>query len=160
TTPGIGASGAVMAVTMLYALHFPYETIRIIWFFPIEMRWLMIFYVIWDLHPVLLALSGDQFYTGVAHAAHLGGLAFGFLYGWYEGRLEPLVDRIPWVGRRWNIGRRPAVRPSVRPRPEPALSDVDEILKKIHESGQDSLTDEERDALRAASERIRSRSKG
>src|SRR5262249_54483857 len=27
STPGIGASGAVLAVTMLYALHFPRETI-------------------------------------------------------------------------------------------------------------------------------------
>src|SRR5262249_37237068 len=29
TAPGIGASGAVMAVTMLYAMHFPRETIYV-----------------------------------------------------------------------------------------------------------------------------------
>ncbi len=66
--PAIGASGAVMAVVMLYAMHFPREPIRIIWF-SVEMRWLVLFYLIWDLHPVLLALAGDRFHTGVASEA-------------------------------------------------------------------------------------------
>jgi membrane associated rhomboid family serine protease len=122
STPGIGASGAVMAVTMLYALHFPRETISVLWFFPLEMRWLMIGYVIWDLHPVLLALAGDRLYTGVAHSAHLGGLAFGFLYWMYGWRLDPLVERIPWLGPRWAHGPRLAARPKLRPRAEPAMS--------------------------------------
>ena len=143
--PAIGASGAVMGVTMLYTMHFPYETIRIFWFFPLEMRWLMCLYLIWDLHPVLLALAGDQIYTGVAHAGHLGGLAFGFLYYWYEWRLEPLLDRLPawhWPSR---CRQRPALCVYAEPPREPDLemNRVDQILRKITESGQVSLTDEE-----------------
>ncbi|HEY3787858.1 MAG TPA: rhomboid family intramembrane serine protease, partial [Urbifossiella sp.] len=72
--PAVGASGAVMAVMMLYTMHFPCETVCVCWFIPLEMRWLMVLFVIWDLHPILLTLAGDQVFTGVGHAAHLGGL--------------------------------------------------------------------------------------
>src|SRR5699024_6909026 len=80
SVPAIGASGAVMAVAMLYTCHFPYQTILLFWIIPVQIRWLMILYVILDLHPVLLVLAGEPNQSGVAHAAHLGGLAFGFFY--------------------------------------------------------------------------------
>jgi membrane associated rhomboid family serine protease len=164
--PGIGASGAVMAVTMLYAYYFPRETIYVFWLIRVEMRWLMVFYVLIDLHPVLLALSvGNRFGDGVAHSAHLGGLVFGFLYGWYQWRLEPLISWLPKSSR----GLRPQARPRLRvvrdepqpleppPPPDPEMERVDEILRKIADTGQASLTDEERDLLRRASERMKSR---
>jgi len=66
--PGVGASGATMAVAMLYATHFPRETFRIFWFWPVEMRWIVLVYVIWDLHPVLLALAGEPQMTGIGNA--------------------------------------------------------------------------------------------
>jgi membrane associated rhomboid family serine protease len=157
--PGIGASGAVMAVTMLYAMHFPRETICIFWVFNVEMRWLIIFYVIWDLHPVLLALAGDRFFTGIAHSAHLGGLAFGFLYARYHWRLEGILERIPRLG--WLGRQRARLRLLTFPResvtPDPDARRLDEILQKICESGRSTLTDEERDFLQKASERLRNR---
>jgi membrane associated rhomboid family serine protease len=159
TTPGIGASGAVMAVAMLYALHFPRETFYIFWAIHVEMRWLILFYVIWDLHPVLLALSGDRFHSGIAHAAHLGGLAFGFAYGWYQWRLEPLRAWIPPWRRTRSRGPRPVVAWEPRPAPAPDadMQRVDRLLQKIHESGKESLSDEERAFLDHASERMRNR---
>jgi membrane associated rhomboid family serine protease len=159
SVPGIGASGAVMGVMMLYTMHFPYETIRIFWIFPVEMRWVMLLYAIWDLHPVLLTLSGDHFFTGIAHAAHLGGLAFGFLYARYQWRLEPLLDRVPSL--RWKPKKRPRLRlaPETVPESEPQADAerVDQLLAKIFQSGQASLTDEERTILQKASERIKKR---
>src|SRR5262249_21647442 len=57
---------------------------------------LLSLYVIFDLHPVLLALaSGQPTFTGVAHAGHLGGLAFGFLYYKSGVRLETPFERVP-----------------------------------------------------------------
>ena len=162
--PGIGASGAVMAVMMLYTIHFPYETIRVFWFFPLEMRWLMLGYVIFELHPILLALAGDRIFTGIAHSAHLGGLAFGFLYARFEWRLDPLLD---WISRprrpSWSRRRRPrlhvAPSPVSPPEPEPSadMARVDALLQKISATGQASLTDEERELLRTASERLRNK---
>jgi membrane associated rhomboid family serine protease len=160
--PAIGASGAVLAVLMLYTMHFPYEEICVCWFFPLQMRWLMVLFVIWDLHPVLLTLSGDRLFTGVGHAAHLGGLAFGFLYARYGWRLDGIENRIPWIGWR-PTSRVRACRP---PRPDRTStqawdsSRVDEVLEKISTSGQDSLTEEERAILHAASEQLKHRNPG
>jgi membrane associated rhomboid family serine protease len=162
--PAVGASGAVMAVVMLYTVHFPGETICIFWFFQIQMRWLMALYVVWDLHPILLALAGDQMFTGIAHAAHLGGLAFGFLYGWYGWNLEGIVERLPFLG--WRASPRPRVRrasasPACRPcEPDPEALRVDEVLEKISMYGQDCLTEEERTILRTASEKLKTRARG
>jgi membrane associated rhomboid family serine protease len=159
--PAIGASGAVMAVMMLYTLHYPYQTIFLFWVLPVEMRWVMAGYVIWDLHPILIQLSGDQVFDGIAHAAHLGGALFGFLYWHYHWQLDGLLGRLgmptlPRISRR----RRPRLR-VVAPPPEPdEMSRVDELLQKIHELGQESLTEDERAILNEASARIRNRQRG
>jgi membrane associated rhomboid family serine protease len=133
--PAIGASGAVMAVVMLYAMHFPREPIRIIWF-SVEMRWLVLFYLIWDLHPVLLAIAGDRLYTGVASAAHVGGLAFGFLYAKFDWRLESMLRWVPAWGVPYK-GRAPRSGSSglrVRPAPTPETR-LDKVLKKLSQVG-------------------------
>jgi membrane associated rhomboid family serine protease len=158
--PAIGASGAVMAVMMLYTWHFPRETIMFFWFIPIEMRVVMVFYLLVDLHPVLLALAGDRAFTGVAHAAHLGGLAFGFLYGHYQWRLEPLAERLA----RWRPRRRPRLRlvamPDLPPEPEADMERVDMLLQKICDTGRSSLTAEELAVLQRASQRLKQRPGG
>jgi membrane associated rhomboid family serine protease len=155
----MGASGAVMAAFMLYACYYPYNTILVFWVIPIQIRWVALIYFLWDLHPVLLVLSGDEIYTGIAHAAHLGGLLFGFCYWRFDWRLETLADRTaPRLPRRRGRPRLRVVRPDDD---EPAtvpigLPDrVDEILKKVHDHGKESLTEEEVAILNEASERIK-----
>ena len=153
----IGASGAVMGVMMLYVICYPFETFLMFWVIPVPLWALLSIYVLYDLHPVLLTLAGDQFYTGVAHAGHLGGLAFGFLYWRCNMRLETVFDR-DWRG----TGRRPLPlreAPAVisRPTSDAFAERIDEILKKITEHGKECLTDEERDLLIQASVRYRGR---
>ncbi len=152
--PAIGASGAVMAVVMLYAMHFPHEKILLFFVLPIEVRWLVIFYVVFDLHPVLLRLAGEQNYSGVAHAAHLGGLAFGYVYWRWNLRLERFVDgfRLPRLDQL--VGSRRGIRLH-RPGSRRARMDreVDRILEKIHQEGEESLSEREREWLKQASER-------
>lgn len=164
SVPALGASGAVMAVVMLYTVHFPTETICIFWFFPIQMRWLMALYVIWDLHPVLLTLAGDQLFTGIGHAAHLGGLAFGFVYGWYGLRIDRIWDRIPSMNMKWkrnaHLRLYDAATPDRHLETDTDKRRLDDVLEKISISGQDSLNEEERSILRAASERLKNRTRG
>jgi hypothetical protein len=151
--PAIGASGAVMGTMMLYAIHYPRTTIRII-FFPIEVRWLVLIYLIFDLHPVLLALSGQQVHDGIAHAAHLGGLAFGFVYWKFDLRLDQYWDRIQ-LGK-WQPKRQ--VRPKAtieHPAKRRLEQELDAVLQKLHEEGLESLTEHERNVLQQASARFR-----
>lgn len=157
--PAIGASGAVLAVVMLYAMHFPRERIFLFFVFPIEIRWLVLMYVVFDLYPVLLALAGDRYFDGVAHAAHLGGLAFGYLYWRWNLRLETYWERIRVPRFDQVVGARRHIRlfqPS-NERRERTDAEVDRILAKIYEQGEGSLTDREREVLQKASERYQSR---
>ena len=127
---------------------------------PLQMRWVMTLFLVWDLHPVLLTLSGDQINTGIAHAAHLGGLAFGYLYYRFQWRLDRLSVRVPTIVRRPTAPRpRLRIAPGTTPEPDAGGDRVDQILAKISRTGQDSLTAEERTILQAESERIRRRNR-
>ncbi len=102
--------------------------------------------------------------SDVAHWAHLGGAAFGFLYyktGWNLFRLWPSG----WSARSFRIpGRGPKlkVHREADETEEPAddylttgriQQRVDELLEKISRSGEASLTAEERQFLAEASRR-------
>jgi membrane associated rhomboid family serine protease len=154
--PAIGASGAIMAVMVVYVIYYPFEQFLLFWVIPMPLWALLGLYVVYDLYPVLRALSGDPVFTGVAHASHLGGLAFGFLYWRFGWRLEPILDRVTRSkpGSRVRAYRKPVVLPF--PQREADLTErVDEILRKISDQGTASLTDEERQVLTAASAKYR-----
>jgi hypothetical protein len=143
---------------MLYVIYYPFETFFLFWFIPVPLWVLLSIYVLYDIHPVLLALAGDRFYTGVAHAGHLGGLAFGYLYYKFGLRLESVFGQ-KWKGTRPQRSHEPEplrepVILSFRERDELSVR-VDEVLKKISEQGKESLTDEERDILIQASAKYR-----
>lgn len=156
--PAIGASGAVMAVVCVFAIWNPGYTIRIYFLFPIPIGWLLGLYVLYDLHPVLLRLSGTQLSSGVAHAAHLGGLAFGYLYWRNHWLLEPYWDRLVRgvsgaAQRRSAAGPRAAFRQNV----DTMERRVDELLDKISREGKGSLSEQELAELEQASRRYRRR---
>lgn len=163
--PSLGASGAVMAVTMLCSLYYPTQEILLLFVIPVQLRWLVVLFIIFDLHPVLLEIGGGQTGDRVAHAAHLGGLLYGFLFKHFDLRFDRLLKevRLP----RWQSVVRAATRkpPAVRiyqpPRPEVDSTDlneqVDRLLAKISEQGEASLTDAEREVLKEASRRFKRR---
>jgi membrane associated rhomboid family serine protease len=158
-TPALGASGAIMAVLMLYALYYPRQKMLIFFVLPIEIRWLVAVYVLYDLMPVLKTLGGNPATDGVAHAAHLGGLLYGYLYKQFDLRYTGRLPR--WNGSfaRWwrNTTRRRTLR-VYRPEATPNLErQVDEILAKISAHGEASLTDGEREILKEASRKYKDR---
>jgi membrane associated rhomboid family serine protease len=157
-TPAIGASGAVMAVFCLFAMWNPGYTVNIYLIFPIPIIWLLGLYVIYDLHPLVLQLTGSGWRTGIAHAAHLGGVAFGFFYYRRSWNLESLVDR--FTPKSLKSGQRlRVVRPEAQPtsRVDPQEQEVDEILAKISREGEASLTESERKVLLDAAQRYQKR---
>ncbi len=140
--PTIGASGAVMAVTILFAFYFPDATILLMLVFPVK-AWLMaVIYVILNLFGII---GGEG---GVAYEVHLAGVAWAALYhlrGWRLAFLR--LDALSTLGDFFSR-RRPKLRLHD---PEKKLAqqeaEVDRILAKIQISGIDSLTTSERKTL-------------
>jgi membrane associated rhomboid family serine protease len=162
----LGASGAVMAVTMLCAMYYPSMKILFMFIIPVELRWLVPLYIVFDMYPMLMQLGSGRAIDHVAHSAHLAGLAYGYLYkhfdlrysrllaGWSWPRLKRLVKTSP-------IRRSEKVRLYEPPEERTATSDlkirVDEILAKISAQGESSLTEREREILKEASRRFKKR---
>jgi membrane associated rhomboid family serine protease len=157
-TPAIGASGAVMAIMALYAIFFPRDEILLFFFIRVQIRFVVLAYLIFDLLPVLQSFSGAGNRDGVAHAAHLGGLAFGFAYHRFGWRIDRLGGALAPLLNRRRLVRPRHVRVYRPPEEAPQSFDlkVDAILDKIHSQGEASLTEQERDILRKASERYKS----
>lgn len=73
--PTVGASGAVFGLLLAFAMEFPQRWVMLL-FPPIPMR-APIFVMLYGALELVLGITGTQ--SGVAHFAHLGGLAGGFL---------------------------------------------------------------------------------
>ncbi|MEO8765217.1 MAG: rhomboid family intramembrane serine protease [Ginsengibacter sp.] len=73
--PAVGASGAIMGLLAAFAYTFPNTQFYILPFpFPIKAKYMAAIYAAIDLFG---GFSGSS--DGVAHFAHLGGLAMGFI---------------------------------------------------------------------------------
>ncbi len=73
--PTIGASGGVFGILMAFGMAFPHRKLMLL-FPPIPMpAWL--FVTLYGVMELVLGVTGTQ--QGVAHFAHLGGMAAGFV---------------------------------------------------------------------------------
>ncbi len=155
----VGASAAVYGVLLAFAWAWPDQPINVFLLpTPIPAKWLVTFYVAVTLVLALLPAS-----DGVAHLAHLGGFATGFLYlkigDWQLGRAERNLRRRSEPSVLVHPGR--AARASDAPKPprrgerDPAQAEIDRVLDKISARGIDSLTPAERRFLAEASRKMR-----
>ncbi|MGA3244192.1 MAG: rhomboid family intramembrane serine protease [Bacteroidota bacterium] len=160
--PTIGASGAVYAVLVAFAMLFPDRYIFLYFLLPIKAKYFIVGMI------ALGVLSiGDQ--SAVANLAHLGGAAAGFVYVIYLSRHYPFqgaVERLGWWinSRRFKRKEEPeqeVVDAKVfdineRPKTEQELYQmkIDEILDKIGRGGYQSLTEEEKKILFEASKKL------
>ncbi len=162
--PAIGASGAVCAVMVNYAMRWPEDRWYFFYVIPVKAIWLSIITAVMDIYPLLLELGGTVPRSSTAHSAHVGGLLFGYLYAKHHWQLEPLLDRFKMQNP---LKRRPqlrVVRDLEAPERAPSRRDaaqlrerLDELLAKITEQGQGSLTESERQELNEASRYFRER---
>jgi len=157
--PVIGASAAVYGVLLAFAWASPDQPIYVLLLpEPIPAKWLVTFIVAISLVLALLPTS-----DGVAHLAHLGGFATGFLYlkvaDWRLGRAERHLRRASQPSVLVHPGR--AARASDAPKPprraerDPAQAEIDRVLDKISARGIESLTPAERRFLAEMSRKMR-----
>lgn len=146
----IGASGAVMAVTILFAFLEPNAMIYVMMVLPVKAWIVAVFFVGLN----VLGFLGSE--GNVAYDVHLAGAAFAAVYfkrRWRLNRLTP--DR--WGSALSQMAKR---RPRLKLHdPERKLAqeeaEADRLLAKIQESGLDSLTSAERKTLERHSRRKR-----
>ncbi len=147
--PLVGASGGISGVFALYALNFPHRQILFMFVIPMPMWLFALIAVGVDVNGAI-ARSGN-----VACTAHLAGAFFGLCYFYWGSSLMRAIPSLDAL--------RPRPKPHLRVH-EPDEEDelglkVDEILQKIQEHGQDSLTWNERRLLEKASRRYQEKRK-
>jgi len=93
----IGASGAIFGVLLAYALYFPTRPILFAFIFPVQAKYMVI--ILGGISLWSAVFAGG----GVAHTAHLGGLATGYLY--LKGKRVNLLSEIQYRYLKWRINR-------------------------------------------------------
>ena len=73
--PTVGASGAIYGILLAFGMLYPNTPIYVMLLFPIPAR---LFVILFGAMAFMSALS--QGGSSISHAAHLGGMVFGFLY--------------------------------------------------------------------------------
>ena len=93
----IGASGAIYGLLVAYALYYPNRPFYVYFLFPVPAKY---FVMILGGMSLMGAMGGGG---GVAHTAHLGGLATGYFY-LKSGRIHP-ISEIKYRFLKWRINR-------------------------------------------------------
>jgi len=162
SNPIVGASAAVYGVLLGFAMTWPNAPIYVWGIFPIKAKFLVGFFVVVSFINTFGGAGG-----GVAHFAHLGGFAAGFLYLKTDWRASQAIQGIGKAAR----ARRFAIVPrEEREEQEAAASDlsreaeatekttldaVDRVLDKISAEGMASLTEQEKQLLDQVSKKHR-----
>jgi len=147
----VGASGAVFGVMLAFARYWPHATI-VMWFFPMEAR---IAVVMMTALSIFGGFGGTQ--PGVAHFAHLGGFAGGYLFlriaearspaGRFRAKLAPKPRRTSDADlERWRRIDASTLHPVNR-------EELERVLAKVNAEGIPGLTPGEREFLERFSAR-------
>jgi membrane associated rhomboid family serine protease len=153
----IGASGGIAAIVVLFALCYPHVEVLFMGFIPTPAWLLAVMFIGGDIYGALYRSEASN----VAYSAHLAGALFGFVYYRFGWRL---ADWLPGSGglKLPKLKSRPRLRVH-REDPDDAGDSsearVDQILRKLHERGQASLTRDEKRTLEEASKRLQKRKK-
>jgi membrane associated rhomboid family serine protease len=94
----IGASGALFGLLLAFAIYYPHRPILMFMLFPVPAKY---FVLIVGAIAFLSSTSGGA--PKVAHAAHLGGLIFGYLY--LKGGSGGLTAEFKYRYVKWKMNR-------------------------------------------------------
>jgi len=150
----VGASGAVSCISMLFVFNFPKVIIFLFGVIPIPA---------WVFGCILIAGnlfgegSGGQTDYRVAYDVHLIGIGFAAAYFFLHWNLS-FLSSIASITKSWQrMQQRRRMRVFAPERTPQDEDEADRILKKIHDSGQDSLTAREKKFMERYSREVRKR---
>jgi membrane associated rhomboid family serine protease len=140
--PTIGASGAIFAVLMAFALTFPNRLILLYFLIPIKAKYLIGLFFIVEFFASFRYVN-----DGIGHITHLGGMIIAYFYLRWGNMAGSFFDT--WKKRK--ARRRLGVVRRDEEERERFRIEVDRILDKIGREGIERLTSEERETLERAS---------
>lgn len=156
----IGASGAVYGILLAYGIIFPNRQIYIYFLFPIRAKYFVMLFIGLE---IFAGVTGTQ--DGIAHFAHLGGAAGGYLLLVLE-KYKPQIYR--YIKDFLKIYQKPDRFSQPKKEdvseakyldidnigPEDLQKKLDEILDKIGKVGYQNLTEDEKKILSEASKKL------
>jgi len=133
----IGASGAVFGILLAFGIVYAERVITLLLFFvlPISMK-AKHFVILFGVFEFLFGVSPGS--SGIAHFAHLGGMAFGLLY------LKSPVGTLSWKGTGALKQLQQRIKASRSAHDDRRM---DDLLRKVNDQGIQSLTEEEKQFL-------------
>lgn len=155
----IGASASIMAIVLATAMRAPHYSMNLLFFGPVSLKWIAIFYIVID----LLSINGDNM---GGHVAHLGGALIGAVFTMLMARgtditapLNRIIDFCVNISKPKNpFSRKPSsggkssgsyqsatTQDSSMSKEDEAT--LDTILDKIKKSGYTSLSKDEKRRL-------------
>ena len=151
--PFVGASGGIIGVLLAYSvIHPDRELMAFPIPVPIKARTMVMLLAVYDLCGVLFLRN--VFNDGIAHEAHLGGLAFGWLFFRLQGMgrapaefVRPPVQQAVMVGSHGQARKSPAQGTARPPALDKTQAELDRVLDKISATGMNSLSATERKFL-------------
>lgn len=156
TGPTIGASGAILALLLAYAIRWPNRQLLFMFVFPVKVKY---FVLIIGMASLLFTFTSSGM-GGVSHAGHLGGLVSGYLYLTLVNQQNMPSD---WKYSKWNIMQQWKFRKQKKLWEKAhkektttmnAEQKVDALLEKISRYGMKSLSAEEKKFLKKVSRNL------
>jgi hypothetical protein len=123
----IGASAAVMGVMLGYAVSWPDEEVLFFGVIPMKVKWLVALYIAVNIAGGIMSMGSVG---GIAYFAHLGGVAFAWVYMRMPSpsSLERLRQRISPVPD--ETDEPPRAVPRSLPRSREKMNEIDEIVAR------------------------------
>jgi len=155
----LGASSAVAGLLVVFACFFPNREITLLFLFvpvTVKPKYIVLCCLTLDLFGcVFYEILGKASPLGLAHSAHLGGMAAGWLYyrfghqaAWRRPGRAPAIELPRWMKRTAPpaVAPAPAYQVNIGSR-EHLRAEVDRILDKINSQGFGALTADEKRLL-------------
>jgi membrane associated rhomboid family serine protease len=141
----IGASGALMALLVIYAHYFPERQLLFLFVIPMKVKTVVIVYAIIS----ILGTAGN--YGSISHITHLGGIVAGFIWIKIGDKFDLIIRNISAFFHNCSNQKNEYVFEKQERQKNNRAEEVDKILDKINLYGIQSLTQHERKILQDAS---------
>jgi len=141
----IGASGAIYAILLAYAMLWPNREVLLYFILPIKIKYLVLAFGIMEFFGTLSSAAGAG--GNISHIGHLGGIITGFFLVKYMSESKSPTKKGDSFFESLNKKSRLENKKKVIDSRIEAKRIIDTLLEKIAREGMDSLTPEERKNL-------------